>query len=534
MIQPVNIVKINTIPQLKHSNVSNVNQTEYRQVQQLEGVPRSYISFGQNNIDDKERIAKDESRRRQKMANYLELKSRGWDIDANIAAENEIVAKRNSGENKFLGIKYVKASDKVAIREKHRKALATKQAEYDEMIANEQYYKNLFKTEDIKVYEKTKQLLAEKPNAINSKIAGYQKEKDIITEMLVNPILREATLETSEKIPAATLIYGPIRCGKTELAKAIAEETGCNVEIIKNNEDAESFVDTLLECVQNAKEYYLETVKANNEKRSESLNEAYAQKSTGEKAQYIIENIKSPRTVIIIDDVDRYFDINTNGNSEDIIENNKTILKGLLDHCSEKPDSSSSPDAAGVSFIFTSNYPSLVDSEISLRRGKCEKLPISLPMDEDILDIAKFYLEKENGQIQKNIDEGRDISLLEIDKIPFNNYGSFISPSDKTGALTGSGVEKAVKASIKSYIDNPDKTISRTLPKNLLSQEYRIPNRKILEFRAEMEKMGLLDKPIDDEEEFELLKDAEKFKMLTPKLEERLMTLKDVLGSNHQ
>lgn len=44
--------------------------------------------------------------------------------------------------------------------------------------------------------------------------------------------------------------------------------------------------------------------------------------------------------------------------------------------------------------------------------------------------------------------------------------------------------------------------------------------------------MRLLDKPIDDNEEFELLKDAEKFGMLTPKLEERLMTLKDVLGFN--
>ncbi len=532
MLQPINIVKINTIPQLKSTQNTAAIKTKHQQIQQLGGIPRSYISFGQNNINDRERIAREDARRRQKMANYLELKSRSWDIDANKAAENEIIEKRKRGDNSFLGIKYVKASDKIAIREKHRKALAAKQAEYDEIMANEQYYESLFKTEDIKVYEKIKQLLAEKPNAINSKIAGYNKEKNVITEMLVNPILREATLETSEKIPAATMIYGPIRCGKTELAKAIAQETGCNVEIIKNNEDAESFVDTLLEYVEKAKIHYKNTLESNNLKRSENTNEDFANKTTTEKAEYIVQNIKSPRTIIIIDDVDRYFDINTSGNSEDIIENNKTILKGLLDHCSEKPDKSLSPDAAGVSFIFTSNYPSLVDSEISLRRGKCEKLPISLPVDEDIIDIAKFYLEKENEKIQKNIDEGRDISLIDVDKIPFNNYGNFIAPSDKTGALTGSGVEKAVKSTVKAYIDNPDKSISRTLPKNLLSQEYRIPNYKILEFQAQMEKMGLLDKPIDDNEEFELLKDAEKFGMLTPKLEERLMTLKDVLGFN--
>ena len=66
----------------------------------------------------------------------------------------------------------------------------------------------------------------------------------------------------------------------------------------------------------------------------------------------------------------------------------------------------------------------------------------------------------------------------------------------------------------------------------MLSKEHRISNDKILEFQAEMKKMGLLDKPIDDKEEFELLKDAEKFGMLTPELEERLITLKDVLGSN--
>lgn len=531
MIQPIDIVKINSTPQIKHSINSNTNKINYPQMQQLEGVPRAYISFGQMDFNYDEKIAREDARRRQKLANYLELKSRSWETDANKDADNEIAAKRNSGENKFLGIKYVKASDKVAIREKHRKALATKQAEYDEMMANESYYKELLKTEDVKVYENIKRLLSQKPNAINSKIAGYNNEKDIITNMLVNPILKEATLETSEKIPAATLIYGPIRCGKTELAKAIAEETGCNVDIISEI-NPRRFIEELTDKVNNAKDYYLKTVNSNNLKRSERLNQEYANKSTNDKAQYILENIKSPRTIIIIDDVDRYFDINTDGNSEDIIENNKTILKGLLDHCSEKPDISSSPDAAGVSFIFTSNYPSLVDSEISLRRGKCEKLPISLPTNQDIIDIAKFYLTKGNDKIQKNIDEGRDMSVLDIDKIPFNNYTYFISPSETNGALTGSGVEKAVNSAVESYIDDPDKSISRTLAKNLLSQEYRIPNRKILEFQTEMEKMGLLDKPIDDEEEFELLKDAEIFKMLTPKMEKRLNALKDVFGVN--
>ena len=190
MLHPIDIVKINTIPQLKHSIISNTNQGEYQQTRQLSGIPRSYISFRQKNIDDKERIARDEARRRQKMANYLELKSRSWDVDVKKTANDEINSRKKTILRCF---KYIKASEKVAIREKHRKALATKQAEYDEIITNEEYYQGLFKTEDIKVYEKTKQLLAEKPNAINSKIAGYDKEKAVLTEMLVNPILREAT-----------------------------------------------------------------------------------------------------------------------------------------------------------------------------------------------------------------------------------------------------------------------------------------------------------------------------------------------------
>ena len=74
MLQPIDIVKINTISQIKSTQNASAIEIKHNQIQQLSGIPRSYISFGQKNINDKERIAREDSRRRQKMANYLEVK----------------------------------------------------------------------------------------------------------------------------------------------------------------------------------------------------------------------------------------------------------------------------------------------------------------------------------------------------------------------------------------------------------------------------------------------------------------------------
>lgn len=524
MILPINALKTTTNIKNSHKDrQKDFSISSFSNSTDMNGIPRSYISFG--SLNDEEKILREEERRRAQIAKYLEYKSWNPNADFEQDAKNEIDAKRKEGVNKFLGIKYVKASEKLTIKEQYRQNFEKQKAEYDSILANESYYQNLLKTDEVRVYEQVKKLLEKKPDAINNRIAGYQNEKKEIRKMLIEPILRETALDTTEKIPPAVMIYGPIRCGKTEFSKGIAEESGCNVDIISNIHP-NRFVGELLDKVIEAKENYIEISRKNNLARSEKLNKNYSNMSVEEKAKLIVD-LPSPRTIIIIDDIDRYFNLETKGNNEDLIEHNKTVLKGLLDHCSEKPNGEYSIDAAGISFILTSNYPSAIDSEISLRRGKCDRLPVTIPNKDDVGDIAKFYLEKGNNEIQKAIDEGRDISLINIEEIPFDKYGKFVEPSKQKGALSGSGVKKAVNDAVTRYIENPDETVGRSLPKLLTSSQYRISNEKLAEFQKEMDKLGLFNKPIDEKEEYQLLKDAKQFEMLSDNMKKRMITLEE-------
>lgn len=63
-----------------------------------------------------------------------------------------------------------------------------------------------------------------------TRIAGYQKEKNILNKYFINEIKKERSGEKTE-IPNSVLFFGPTGNGKTTFARAFAAETGCKLEI---------------------------------------------------------------------------------------------------------------------------------------------------------------------------------------------------------------------------------------------------------------------------------------------------------------
>ena len=491
----------------------------------LNGVPRAYISFGENNkINDK--------KRRAEIAKYLEYRDKAKDLERGDVYYNELVNARIEGlikERSHYGsitgkykIGKVKKLERLRIKKELYEKYIHEKEEYKKIKENESYYKGLISTEDIEVYEKVKQKLSERAS-LDKKIAGYAELKDTVKKLIIDPIQRETALDTNEKLPPALLLYGPIGCGKSKLAKAIAQEANCNVVEFPAKLNPRKFAGEIKDTMDEAKSYYESQKKLIDNKYNDTR---YKNGNIDQKASYIA-NLKSPRTIVVIDEVDQYFNPNTAGNSEDIADVNKTLLKGLLDYCSEQPGAKTSADAAGVTFIFTTNYPTIVDSEISLRNGKCKRAQVALPEDSDIKDIMKFYIvNSANPAIQEAKEHGKNVNPLDAEQIPYNSYLKFVQPTQETGAFSGAGIESAVKQAAVNYISDPEMYMNIHLAKLLSSGVYRIPMDKLEEYKKEMEAMGKLLKDIDEKEEYELLKDLKELDMITPKQQTRLELLK--------
>ncbi len=515
--------------QKRHFTRAEETRTEtpkiYNTKPTLTGIPKSYISFGENN-----RISN--YKREEEIAKYLEWRTRAKDLERGeeyyrerVQSRIDAIVSERSHYGYFSGnwkIGKVKKVERARIEKEEYAKYLKEKAEYKKIMDNEAYYKGLVSTEDIEIYEKVKEHL-KKRASLDKRIAGYRQLKNTVKKLIIEPIQKETSLNTKEKLPPALMLYGPIGCGKSELAKAIGQEANCNVIEFPKGTHPRKFVTIMKETMDAAKSYYTEQKQILDHRYE---NSSYQKLSTDEKASYIA-NLKSPRTIVIIDEIEQYFNPETRGNSEDIADINKTLLKGLLDHCSENPADSNAGDAAGVTFIFTTNYPTIVDSEISLRTGKCRRAPVSLPENNDIKDIMKFYImNSANPAINAAKEKGINVNPIDAEQIPYNSYLKFVQPSEEKGAFSGAGIKSAVEQAATNYIDNPENYINIQLAKLLSDSTYRIPMEKLKEYKKEMESMGKLLKDIDEKEEYELLKDLKELDMINPKQQTRFELLK--------
>lgn len=346
--------------------LSNTNLTE------LSDFPKSYITFrGKNKMDeifneDKLSEERESSIEKYNWAKNLDEKS----VRANYDKKNAEIEIRE--RNAFS---YLKKSTKQAIKVKFDSKFNAEKDKVSEILSNKDYYEKLIKAAQIYKADETRKKFKTNPNSLDNVVAGYKKEKDYLRNHFADAIADERN-GMDVTIPNSILLYGPTGCGKTAMAEALANETGCEVMTIPTETAPAEFASAITCELEEARERYLTTT-------------------------------PRQRTVIVVNEIDKY----TNLTGDSINKKNITALKGILDHCGEKPSTESKTGKA-TTFIFTTNYPGDVDTEISLRAEKCEPpLYIEHPENENMEDVFRFYIATAAETVKNEIESGGVIDL---------------------------------------------------------------------------------------------------------------------------
>ncbi len=581
-IYSINNFSLNHYKLNKSLNPTNLTQSSASTSPdfQLAGVPKAYISFGSdydgqlpenpqsgatspinNTSADKSHsriqsltlpastnLSKDEKRKIISLyMKYREIKNDFDNEDPNrplykIRTDSKIdQISQERGHYGYFSNKFkpyrLKKRERLEIENDEYKKYCDERTLYNTVRNNLHYFESVINTDEIDIYEKAKYILT-KNYSMDNVLAGYSAQKNNFRKLVIDPIQRENIMGTNENIPPAILLYGPTGCGKSKMAQTVADEANCKLVTLDPNTSARKFTGALKFLLDEARDYYAEQKQIIDAKYD---SDAYKYGNIDKKAEYSA-SLKSPRTIIVINEIDKYFNPPTKTNSEEektqaseIADMNKTFLKGVLDHCSEKPDSSDSSGSAGVTFIFTTNYPSRVDSEITLRNGKCLRMPFYMPDDSERKDILKFYLENySNPAIQKAItEEGKDRQTIDIEQVPYDAYVSVTASDPQKGAIAGAGIEKAVNQATTNYLNNKNQYLNLQLGQMLAGAQYRVSPDNLNEYIKELEDMGMIYKEIDEKEEYELLKDLDNFEMITDEQKVRYNYLKEIYEINN-
>lgn len=181
-----------------------------------------------------------------------------------------------------------------------------------------------------------------------SKIKGYDTEKRELDRLFARPI-EYSKNGISADIPNGILLYGPQGCGKTTLARAFAESTGCNVEYFKPTMNVDKVYNQLIDIIERAERQF----KKNN-----------------------------VHTFILIDEFDAFAPKESEKSRQ---------LKNLTDKIANEYH---------CSILATTNYPENIDKTL-LRDGKFHKMAIAPATATDVCLIIKYYL---NGASISNAD----------------------------------------------------------------------------------------------------------------------------------
>lgn len=179
-----------------------------------------------------------------------------------------------------------------------------------------------------------------------NRIAGYKDQKEKLKTLFIKKILFEQH-GVDFKMPNGILFYGPPSTGKTLFAKALAEQSGCNIDEI-------------------------DIMQTNDEIMSDLVN-------SGHKS---LENYKNSgngkkRTILLLDELDSI--------ARPYKDNKNSIdkLKFFLSNCSDKYK---------CTVVMTIINPRSIDPELLTDSRMQLKIPIGPPDRNDIAEIFKFYL----------------------------------------------------------------------------------------------------------------------------------------------
>ena len=436
----------------------------------LSGYPKSYIkfhlSFAGSLADE---IEKDnEANRNKRKDDYLW--ARNWDKEK---ARTEYL-KQAEAEIKITSKKStwgISKEAKEAINEKYRNLYFADLTKYRKIMDKEDEYKKLLK-EDQAVQHKTKsELLKSFNNSIDSKIAGYSNLKRILRDEFVNPVKDELFDGQERKVANCIALCGPTGCGKTVLAEAMANETSCFVDTITTDTSVDYFPQVVYKKIREARERYDDRLA----KITELKNSAKYSKMTDEEKKEALLKIGSPRTVIIIDEFDKYF--NPIITKERTRISNRNCLKGAFDGCAELPKQGNGK-AVGVTFLCTTNYPSRIDADLAV--GKCDKYAVVPPSGFDMIDVIQHYMNKANILINDFMEEIPNLQEIDVKNINLKKFVEYYAPSNEKGAFSNDAIQYLVLDATDNYIQRPDIDFTlhlirkfKNAPRDITPQKYQ-------------------------------------------------------------
>lgn len=428
----------------KPSNMSG--QSSNIQLTRLSEFPKSYIkispSFGASLKEDLD--MKNERTRNRLKDDFIWSKT--WDPskakkEYDLQAKNEIAIERKKST---WGLSN---EEKDKIIEKYNKKYKNDEKRYNYVKSHEEELKKLLGEDISKKHLSVSELLKSYKGSLDSKIAGYSDLKRTMGWQFLKPVKDELFDGQEREVANCILLCGPTGCGKTVAAEAMANETACYVDKVPTDTDPKFFAEIVRDKIIEARARYFER----EEEIENFKNSVEYSEMTDEQKEEALLKIGSPRTVILIDEFDKYF--NPIIVDKGIRLKNRDYLKAALDGCAELPKQGMGK-AVGVTFLCTTNYPTRVDEDLGV--GKCNRYGVLPPSGQDMVDVIKFYMKNANELISDYMEEDSRLKRIDIENINLKKFAEHYTPNDKDGAFSNDALQYLVLDAADSYIERPD------------------------------------------------------------------------------
>lgn len=464
------------------STVSKTQNTIY-------DFPKSYIkispSFGNNyrNISLEEQREIDRKNIIQKDKNdYLWAKS--WNPEkAREEYDKKIEQQINLRKKEALF--YLKKSSQEEIRWDLNREYNKKLETYKRVMENLSYYEKLFK-DDIKILPRSlSEIMKNTRGTLDAQVAGYHELKRDMKAKFVTPVTEEMINGGEQEVANSILLCGPTGCGKTMAAEAIANETYCHVDRISTDTDPNYLGYIIGNKLYEARMRYYEK-QAQLQKLKESAE--YANMTQQQKDEAITK-IGSPRTVVIIDEFDRYF--NPLNVDSEVIQTNINAVKTLFDGCAKLPSADAkSSDGSAVTFLCTTNYPARIPlGEFNTK--KVQVFGVFPPSGQDMQDVIRYYMQKSNELIKEYKKTDPNLKEIDINEFKLDKFVEKFKPTLEEGAFSNDAIRDIVTSAAEFYIDNPKFDYNVYLLRGFKNFVRDIRPDKLKKYTEQMEKIHL-------------------------------------------